>query len=176
MLDADERIDADLRTSILEANPDSTINGYQVRRTTWLCGKPVRGCGWENEPLLRLFRTSSARLVAHPAAGGDADLHEGWEVDGIAPMLRGHLQHDSYPTVQSYHEKFARYTSIEGASMNASALDLARNVLVAPLRALWLYLGRAGIAGGWRGAFVAVYTALYPVVASYKSITRRHSR
>ncbi len=116
MIDADEALDDVLCASILSASGEP--NGYRLRRTTYFCGKPMRV--WRNELLLRLFRTGRARLQAHPAAGSDAAVHEGWVCDGPAPELPGTLLHYSYPDVSTYRIKYDRYTSIEAKELPPS--------------------------------------------------------
>ena len=89
MLDADERLDGAARASIESAHPAAGIDGYRLHRTTYFCGRPIAGAGWGDERLLRLFRTGRAHLVARPAAGGRADVHERWEVPGDVGDLSG---------------------------------------------------------------------------------------
>ncbi|HEY0798088.1 MAG TPA: glycosyltransferase family 2 protein, partial [Candidatus Baltobacteraceae bacterium] len=108
MLDADEALDARLCEGLVRLKPQD--DGYLVQRETFLCGRPIRGAGWGGEMLLRLFCTERASLTTRPAAGGDADLHERWQVAGDVGRLEGSLLHDSYPTLRSYGEKLARYT------------------------------------------------------------------
>lgn len=173
MLDTDEALDGALAAAVLGAPDEPQVAGYVVRRTTRLCGKPVRGCGWGEEPLLRLARTARARIEAHPASGGSAELHERLEVDGERRELAGVLEHDSYPTLASYREKFARYTSLEAAGRSATTATLVATAARALVRAPWLYLARGGVRDGWRGLFVAVASAAYPVAATWKARRRR---
>ncbi len=172
MLDADERLDAVLRAAIVAADPAPTLCGYRVARTTYLCGKPISGAGWGGERLLRLFRTDRARLDARPAAGGDADLHERWSCMGDVADLAGTLHHDSYPTLASYREKFARYTALEARGLTVSWLGVARAYAMVPARFGWLLLARGGWRDGWRGWFVSWFSALYPAVAAAKAARR----
>ncbi len=174
MLDADESLDPALRDAIVAAEPASEgVEGYEVQRVTWFAGRPIRGAGWGDERILRLFSTDRARLVPQPAAGGDAALHERWVVGGRTRVLGGTLRHDSYPTIASYQEKFDRYTSIEAAGIDSSPLRLARESVRAFARAIWLAVGRRGYADGWRGLYVAWWSAWYPVVVHWKALRRR---
>jgi glycosyltransferase involved in cell wall biosynthesis len=173
MLDADEALDEPLRAAVLAALPDATTEGFTTARTTYLCGRPIRGAGWGGESLLRLFRTDRARLEAFPAAGGKAELHERWRVDGNVGRLDGALSHDSYPTLASYWEKFNRYTSIEAGALRANVFDVLRACLVAPARFAWLLFVRGGLRAGLRGVFVAFGSALYPCVVKLKALCRK---
>ena len=173
MLDADERLDGAARDAVEEVRPDDGIDGYRFHRITYFCGRPIEGAGWGGETLLRLFRTGRAQLVARPAAGGRADVHERWEVPGEVGDLSGALHHDSYPTLASYREKFARYTALEAAGLEAKPLSLVPTLARAALRLPWLYVVRGGWRDGWRGAYVCTASALYPAVVAFKALRLR---
>ncbi len=172
MLDADEPLDATLRDAILRCEPAATTDGFVMRRTTFFSGRPIVGCGWGDEAPLRLFRTDRAHLVARPAAGGQADVHEEWRVDGDVELLDGALLHDSYPTVRAYWAKFDRYTSLEARSLRPSGMRAVVTLLLALVRLPWLFFVRRGYVDGWRGAVIATGSAFYPVVVLWKAARR----
>ncbi|GAC1308428.1 MAG: glycosyltransferase family 2 protein [Vulcanimicrobiaceae bacterium] len=168
MLDADESLDPVLARALADAAPDA-YDAYRMKRTTLFCGRPMLHGGWGGETLLRLFRTERATLVAAPAAGGTAELHERWVVPGDVGFMPGTLVHDSYPTLEAYREKFARYTALEARGVRASRFTLLRAVALAALRAAWLTVGRGAWRDGWRGVFVALASAAYPVAVAWKA-------
>jgi glycosyltransferase involved in cell wall biosynthesis len=172
MLDADEALDAPMRAAIAATTPAANVCGYRVLRVNYFCGRAISGAGWGGERLLRLFRTDRARIEARPAAGGDAEVHERWVADGEVLEFDGALHHDSYPTVASYHEKFARYTSLESRGVRGTPPAAARASLLAVVRFPWLLFARGGWRDGWRGAFIAFYSALYPAVVAFKALRR----
>jgi glycosyltransferase involved in cell wall biosynthesis len=172
MLDADEALDAPMRAAIAAATPSANVSGYRVSRVNYFCGRAISGAGWGGERLLRLFRAERARLEARPAAGGDAEVHERWVADGEILDLGGALHHDSYPTIASYREKFARYTSLESRGLRGTPLAAARASILAIVRFPWLFLARGGWRDGWRGAFIAFFSALYPAVVALKALRR----
>jgi len=172
MLDADESLDVPLRDALLRAAPGEGVDGYRVLRSTSFCGRPIAGAGWGGEALLRVFRTDRARLVARPAAGGSGDVHETWEVPGEVETLAGVLVHDSYPTLASYCEKYARYTLLEAQGLPRSRRALVRALLAALARGPWLFFARGGWRDGWRGAFISLASALYPAVARWKALRK----
>jgi (heptosyl)LPS beta-1,4-glucosyltransferase len=172
MLDADESLDPALHEALLRATPGEDVEGFSVRRSTSFCGRRIVGAGWGRESLLRLFRTGQAALLPRPVAGGRSDLHEAWEVTGKVVALGGILVHDSYPTLASYLEKFDRYTSLEAEGLAPSRWALMRALPAAPIRALWLFVMRAGWRDGWRGAFICAASAAYPAVARWKALRR----
>ena len=173
MLDADERLDEDLRQAIAAAEPNiEGVAGYRVRRATRFCGEIVRAFGWDAEKLVRMFRTQSATLAARPVAGGSAALHERWTVRGKLGDLAGSLVHDSYPTRDSYARKFARYTTLEAEGLRASPASLALNALLSPVRFAWMLGPRGGARIGWRGVYLAFWSALYPTLVHWKALRR----
>lgn len=169
LLDADERPDAELLAAIAAAADD--VRGYRCVRRTWFCGAPVRGGAWAGEQILRLVRPEAARIEGKN--GGT--LHETVSVPGPVPLLAGTLEHDSYPTLASYREKFARYTDIEAREFGPASLGaLAAAVPPALARAAAHFLVRRGWRDGVRGVFIAGASALYPIVVRYKAWRRNH--
>ena len=171
MLDADEQLDPALREALLGAEPEKEdVEGYRVRRATRFCGEVVRAFGWDNEMLLRMFRTDRGVLAAHPVAGGGAALHERWSVPGAVRDLDGMLFHDSYPDERSYAQKYARYTTIEAEGLEPDVARFLSSALVAPLRFLWLLGPRGGLRLGSRGVRIAFWSALYQTIVRWKAL------
>lgn len=165
MLDADEQLDGALREALLSAS--DAVDGYEVERTTFYCGRALRM--WSGELLLRLFRAGRARLQAVPAAGGSAELHERWVCEGSVQRLPGTLLHYSYPTHAAYREKFERYTGIEAAGTAPSRKAALKQFALVPLRFGWYALGRRAVLDGAAGLRVAWFSALYPAVVQWKA-------
>jgi Glycosyl transferase family 2 len=168
MIDADESLDDRLRDAIVAASDE--LDGYEVERVTYFCGKPMRV--WSHEPLLRLFRAGRARLEAHPAGGGGAALHERWRSDGRVGRLPGTLLHFSYPDIASYRAKYDRYTTLEAQSSIASPLRLLGACAMSVARFPWLLLAKGAVLDGPRGWYVAWHSTLYPVVTAWKALFR----
>ncbi|MGB6985055.1 MAG: glycosyltransferase family 2 protein [Candidatus Aquilonibacter sp.] len=164
MLDADEELDDRLRDAILAAPDDA--DGYLMRRTTYFRGKPMRM--WSDEPLLRLVRTSAARV-------NDAVLHERLVCDGIVRELRGTLSHYSYPDARSYREKFARYTAIEALAERANPLRWLGETALVPPRFANNLVRHGALLDGPRGWYVAWYSALYPATVAAKALRQTWS-
>jgi glycosyltransferase involved in cell wall biosynthesis len=167
MLDADELLSDELAAAL--RGDLSRADGFRVRRITMLAGRAVRAAGWSAERLLRCFRVDRARVVAN-SVGGAADLHERWIVDGTVEDLPGMLVHDSYPTVESYRERFARYTQIEAAALRGSLPATAAALAKLPLRFIWWWARYGAWRDGWRGLFVAWYSALYPLAVQWRAL------
>jgi glycosyltransferase involved in cell wall biosynthesis len=165
MLDADEALDDRLRDAIANAAGDARC--YTVARTTYFCGRAMRL--WREERLVRIFRPKSVRLEAHPAAGGSAALHERWVCADPAGALDGELLHFSYPDRRAYREKFARYTALEAHGLRFSILRLLTACVAAGARFLWMLFGRGAVRDGWRGAYIAWWSALYPAAVAWQA-------
>ncbi|HXP92455.1 MAG TPA: glycosyltransferase family 2 protein [Candidatus Binatia bacterium] len=169
MLDADEALDPRLAQALAGAPEDA--EAYIVRRTSWFCGRPIRR--WTGEPLVRLFRTDRARLEAHPETRGSADVHERWIVDGPVGELAGSLVHYSYPSIATYRQKFAEYTTLESLGLRTSVPRLCFVATRAVARFLAHLLLRGMLLDGWRGLYVGFWSELYPVVVHWKALRLR---
>ncbi len=170
MLDADESLDPVLSRALADIVVPASIDGYRLKRTTYFCKRPIHHGAWGREAPVRLFRTARASLVAEPAAGGTAEVHERWVVPGDVAALPGTLVHDSYPTVDVYRAKFESYTTLEARGVRASYGALLRALVLATLRAPWLICGRGAWRDGWQGMFVAFASASYPVAVAWKAL------
>jgi glycosyltransferase involved in cell wall biosynthesis len=173
MLDADERVSPELAMELAQLDPPGEVMAYSVCRRNFFCGAWIRGAGWWPDRLVRLFRTDGVKAGAvqiEARNSGDASLHETWNVPGKSVQLQAPLEHQSYADLAEYQAKFARYTDIEASAAAPDALALLSASTIFPLRALWLYIGRGAIADGWRGAYIAWCSALYPVAVAAKAM------
>jgi glycosyltransferase involved in cell wall biosynthesis len=170
MLDADERLTPALREEIAALAPSDDVDAYSVARMNFFCGRWIRGAGWWPDRLVRLFRNGRVVVEARNAMS-EQSVHETWRAAGGCAQLRAPLEHHSYPTIDSYREKFARYTSLEAVGLRGrfGIGALIAEWLKAPLRALWLLIGRRGLLDGWRGVYVSVASAYYPAVVRWKA-------
>ena len=167
MIDADEVLDSTLQDAILKA--DGAVEAYRVSRTTFFCGRPMRL--WSNERIVRVFQTGAAILRSR-AVSDDAQVHEVWSVTGRTEDLPGTLLHFSYPSTASYHAKFERYTALESAAVTPSRARAATEDARSLLRFLYLALVRGAVLDGWRGLFVAWWSARYRATVFHKALSR----
>jgi glycosyltransferase involved in cell wall biosynthesis len=166
MLDADEALDDVLRDAVIAVN--GTADGYCLTRATYFCGKPMRL--WQGESLLRLFKPDRVRLEARPATGADVALHERWLSDGRIERLPGTLLHYSYPDRPTYRAKYERYTELEARGVKPSLRRLLLAAINAAVTYPYFLFVKGAILDGWRGAYVAYYSAAYPVVVAWKAL------
>lgn len=164
-LDADEALDPVLRDTIATL-PDG-CNGYRVARDTYYCGKPLRM--WRGEWLMRLMRVEGARVEAHPAAGGNAQLHEVYVCNEPTGQCVGTLLHYSYPNAASYRAKYDEYTKIEAAGIETGTRGGLFRAMIGFVHAL---LVRGALLDGPPGWYVAWKSAVYPLVVLRKAKAR----
>lgn len=155
-LDADERVDADLRAAIegLRAGvlgSPGTPWAYEVKRKVWYLGQWIRHGGWYPEWRARLFHRGHARW-------GGVDPHDRVEHEGKAARIHdGDLEHHTYRSMEDHLRQIILFSG-EGAKQmhargrRATWLDLW-------LRPAWrfvhVYLIRLGFLDGRAGYVVA---------------------
>ena len=149
VLDADERVTDELAQGIQAVvEADDAVDGYRLRRLTWLFGEPVSYSGWYKCVHLRLFRRGRARFV-------DRRVHEYPVLTGEGQLgaLPGHLDHHTYADLDELESKRERYSSLAAADW----FDAGRRVgwLTVPW---WMgivpvaaFLRELVVQGGWRG-------------------------
>lgn len=162
VLDADERVPPALAEEIQAAvaSDDDAIDGYKLKRLTWLDGVPVNFSAWYKCSHLRLFRRGRALYV-------DRRVHEYpvlAEPQKVA-RLQHHLEHRSYETAADYEAKLHRYTALAAedwydAGRRLNLLTAPWYLLVVPAAAfvrelLW----RDGWRGGRTGLRIAAMSA-----------------
>lgn len=149
-VDADERVTPELAAEIQAtmAAPDS--DAYNVARLSEFEGRQMRHSGWWPDHVLRLFRRGSARFT-------DAAVHEKVKTDAKPGVLRGHLLHYPYASIEALLAKVNRYSS------DAALMMYRRGKRTSPLGAFghgfWtfvrIYVMRRGFLDGRQGLIVA---------------------
>lgn len=158
-LDADERIDPELRAAI-EAVRDSGFEaaaGYRFARLSDYFGRFLRHGNAYPDRVLRLFdrRRGGWR--------GSREVHEAASVDGPVRHLRGNLIHYPYRSLEQQLLKTQRYARMmaEHDFARGKRATLAKLVL-APAWRFWRgYLLRGGFRDGWHGLVYAYVRANY---------------
>jgi glycosyltransferase involved in cell wall biosynthesis len=115
LLDADERVSADLRNDIGIAITSDDAHGWYVDREFVFMGRRLHcfSPNWN----LRLFRSGSARMedlgLDDLPDTGDNEIHEHVIVDGRTRFLRGRLLHDDYRGLTAWLDRHNRYATWE---------------------------------------------------------------
>ncbi len=162
VVDSDERVDDELRRSILAAlEQTSGPHGYYVKRMSYFLGRLIRHGGWEHEYVLRLFHKAHGRYQ-------DKEVHACIEVEGTAGYLKGTLSHYTYTSLDQYFEKFLRYTRWSANDLRSAGRKASWvNLTVRPwIRFFKMYVLRRGFLDGKHG-LVLSWLAAFSVFTKY---------
>ena len=166
-LDSDENLDDDLRDSIRRTlrDVDDSVDGFRMRRMTYLDGKLLRHT-FQPEWRLRLVRGGAFR-VEGDAVGG----HDRIVVDGEIRSLEGVLLHDSWTGAQDMLARGVRYGFRASKVSRNGGTRL--NLLINPASAFFKQLVlRRGFLDGWRG-WVAAGGVASQALAKHLAIMER---
>ena len=169
-IDADERVDEELRTALLALRDGAlqdptTPRAYAVCRKVWFLGQWIRHGGWYPEWRTRLFHRGHAHWAG-------VDPHDRVEVDGAKVRIRrGHLEHYTYRSMEDYLRKTNRFSSVAAAEKHkrgrkASWWDLTMRP---PFRFVRMFLWRRGFLDG-RAGFILASLAAYSVFLKYAKL------
>lgn len=151
-LDADERVDADLRRDIervRDAFPDGppAVAGYEVPRKVSALGRWIRHGGWYPEWRVRLFDRRQGRW-------GGMDPHDRFETRGkVARLAGGHLEHHTWRSLEDWTAKINRFSGVAAREMHARGRRAGFGALVLRpgFRFFRMYVLRLGFLDGWAG-------------------------
>ncbi len=159
-IDADEVVTEELvgeikRVVSAEGGPD----GYYMPRRTNFLGRWILHCGWYPDPLLRLFRRQKGRF-------DEAAVHEKAIVEGETGRLKGELLHYSYPDLETYFEKFDRYTTMgaEKALARGKTAGWFDIVVKPPVSFFKHYISKQGFRDGLEGFILSVLSSMAVLV------------
>lgn len=157
MLDADERVSAELADSIRQAVAQDDRNSvYAVARLSWAFGRFIRHSGWYPDHVLRLYPRERAGYT-------DALVHE--RVDFPSTMhqrtLAGDLLHFTYRDLQHYLVKSAGYADAWASERYSRGARTNLAVAIGHGIACFIkmYLLRAGFRDGPQGLLLALLSA-----------------
>ncbi|HVS84910.1 MAG TPA: glycosyltransferase family 2 protein [Gaiellaceae bacterium] len=115
LLDADERVSADLRAAIERAIASDEYEGYYIDREFVFMGRSLR-CfrpNW-NPRLVRIGRGRFEDLGLFDLPGtGDNEIHEHLVIDGRAGYLREPLVHQDYRGIGEWTQRHNKYATWE---------------------------------------------------------------
>ncbi len=166
LLDADERVSAELRKEIRDAlvRVDTETAGFSMPRLVYYFGRWWWRGGWYPDYKIRLFRRGMVSCVG-------LDPHPKIQVQGAVRRLRSPLYHFSYRHVADHINRINSLTTI-------SSTEMARHgrrwhwtdALFRPVaRFLRFYICKKGFLEGFPGLFVAI-TAAYYVFLKYAKL------
>lgn len=156
ILDADERITAELRQEIAGIIELTDQDGFSVRRKNYFLGKWIRHSGWWPDNIPRLFRRGKGALE-------EREVHEKVLIRGSVGNLKGCLEHYTYRTISDYIRKMDIYTTLAAREIRKKS---GRPGIVAMLMKpcttfLKMYILRLGFLDGMHGMLLAVLYGYY---------------
>ena len=145
-LDADERVSAPLRESILAVLAAAATHAYAMPRRNRFMGRWLRHGEGYPDWCLRLFDRRHARWSDDP-------VHEKVVTDAPVARLKGDLLHDSAETLTGYLDKQNHYTSMQAEALfKAGKRAGMTQLLLSPaLRFAKYYILRLGFLDGTAG-------------------------
>jgi glycosyltransferase involved in cell wall biosynthesis len=175
VLDADERVTPELARSVRDALRDPprapAVEGYSMRRRSFVFGHPIRYSGWQGDVLVRLFRRDTCRYDTrrvHAAVTVPA---------GRTRRLEGDLLHYTYRDFGHFMAKFDRYTtwSAQDLAERGAQASLVHLLFKPQLRFLKQYVLRQGFRDGIPGLIVCGLSATTVFVRYAKLWVMQHS-
>ena len=162
ILDADERISAELRREIehiLSANnPDGPV-AYYLPRKNYFYGKCIHWAGCYPDYQLRLFRRGVGRL-------NDEEPHPRFVFEGTAAYLTSPLDHYTERTIEDHFRKFDNFTTLAAQERGKTKRAVYWTDLVfRPPFTFWkYYVMRQGFREGMHGFLICVFASMYTFV------------
>ncbi|HEY0293992.1 MAG TPA: glycosyltransferase family 2 protein [Bordetella sp.] len=149
-LDADERVPPELADEIRAVLRAPQAQAYRMARLSEAMGRAIRHGGWWPDHVLRLFRRGTARF-------SDDAVHEKVVAEGEVGLLRGHLLHYTYDSIDAMLAKMNRYSTDSAQMMlqrgkRATALGAIGHGVWTFIR---MYVLRRGFLDGWQGLAIA---------------------
>ena len=157
LVDADERVTAEMRREIQEVLQAPQHDGYWIHRDNHFMGHRIRYSGWQNDRVLRLFKRDLSRYE------GPSDHGEVQVSTGRVGRLRSRFLHYTYWTYAQYFRKFERYTTVQAEQWHqqgkqGSFLKMLLNPILRFLRA---YILQRGFLDGSAGLQLSLLAGFY---------------
>ncbi len=156
LLDADERLTAELREEIREAINGTGKDGFYLPRKNYFLGRWIRHGGWWPDLTLRLFRNGRGAVKAR-------EVHERIEVDGPVGRLKNPLLHYTYHSLEQFIRKMNNYSTLSAREMASAGktFNLKGLLLNPPATFFRMYLLRQGFRDGLHGLVLAILYSYY---------------
>ncbi|WP_336297479.1 glycosyltransferase family 2 protein [Leptospira sp. GIMC2001] len=153
-LDADERIDDQLRTEILKwkSTPSPVnINGYKIARLTWHMGRFIRHSGWYPLHRYRLFRKGQSTWIGE-------NPHDYLEVLGQGLKMKGDIIHYSFTDLSAQIDTINKFSSIVSFTRFKKGKKFSLlNTLIKPfIKFIEIYIVKRGFLDGFPGFTIAI--------------------
>ena len=153
-VDSDEIVTPELASEILSLNLDCN-RLYAMKRDNYYHRKLIRGCGWQNDSVQRLFNRKSSRF-------DDKLIHEGLQMNESlkTETLQGRLKHYTYDNASQLVQKMQHYSTLwaeeHHGRKKASPL---KAVLYGFFTFLKSYVLKSGWIDGYQGVLISISNA-----------------
>ncbi|MFC4991178.1 glycosyltransferase family 2 protein [Rubritalea tangerina] len=153
-MDADEWPDAECESAL--AGVDLASPGiYKLRRLNHYCGRPIRGCGWYPDYVIRVFHRGVANF-------SEDIVHESVKpLDGkLEPKaIGGHILHYSFNGSDQLLQKLIQYTSLYAENYNGKPKSVPVILLRTLVAFIKFYILKKGICFGRDGFIISLMNA-----------------
>jgi glycosyltransferase involved in cell wall biosynthesis len=151
VLDADEALSEELRTSILSVKNNWTHDGYSFNRLNSFCGQWIRHSGWYPDRKIRLFDRRKASVKGNNPHD-EIIMAEGSTLN----HLKGDLLHYTYLSVEDQIHQINRFTEIQARGRfeqgkKASCLSI---IFSPPYKFIRHYFFKLGFLDGYYGFLI----------------------
>ncbi len=162
-LDADEVLTPELVKEIQELPEEPSVNGYELLRVNYFLGGRMNYSGLDKEYILRLVKKEGSKYK-------DVLVHESLEVDGPSKRLNGSMLHYSYSDLETYFDKFNKYTSLAAQDLynQKRRFSLLGTVLRLPFEFFKRYILKRGFRDGIRGFIWSTISTFYVFIKYIK--------
>ena len=154
VLDADEELSDELKTSIKNELKNPRYDCYFVNRRTFFLGKFLNHTLYP-EWRLRLFKKGKVKY--------EGEIHEVVKCFGKIGKLHGDLYHYSFKDFQDFVEKNLRYSRLSAQILYKKGKKFRALDLI--LRPLWTFVKffflKKGFLDGWRGFTISLSYAFF---------------
>lgn len=175
VVDADERVTPELRADIERVlAADGPHDGWRIHRLNHFMGRPIVGCGWQRDDVLRLFRRDRGRYE-------EKHVHADIVFTDGKPATIGHLKgkflHYTFDSFDQYLSKFHRYADWASEDRARRTPRVGWRHLL--LRPAWRFFRQFVLYSGWRDGkmgFVICMMAAHSVFLKYARVWEKRER
>ena len=164
-IDSDETLDVTAQVVIRKAiqNASDEIDCFKMPRKNHVLGKWAKYGGLYPDWEYRLFRKDKGMWL-------EKEVHSRIVVPGKIKELKTQIIHNGMPNISKQLGNLNRYTRYEADELKKKNIEfsLFRWIFSPPIIFIKKYIFQQGFRDGWRGFFLAVYSAMYVFLSHAK--------
>ncbi len=166
-IDADEEVPEELAVEIKNMiNSANGCSAFYLKRKTMFLGRWILHCGWYPGYVLRLFKKNEGKF-------DNAIIHEKVVTTGRVGYLKSDLLHYSHADLESYLNKFNRYTTLGAKEAQAAGkrAGWSEIIIKPPISFITHYIIRQGFRDGLEGFILSALSSVAVLVKYAKLYT-----